>query len=317
MTSKYDDYYAGIAVHNSDPMTLTAYDAAIGALISGYPSALVDRGAVIDPSQIEGDFLNRVVIAPEGTIVNGATYNSATRLLKVSVTTTMATNISGNYKVACVITEDSVTGTTTQYNQSNAYAGGASGVMGGFEALPNPVPAAQMNYNHVARALSPSFAGMANAYGASATTGQVFTHNFSFTLPAAWDATQIHIIGMMIEPSGVINNAGTATINEAVANGWLPGMSVGVNTIADAPDAMQLMPNPASTLTSVALNLKNDSEVSMEVYSANGKLVASKVYGKLNGAYNLPIDTQEFAKGIYFVKVSVDGQPTIMKLIKE
>jgi hypothetical protein len=317
MTAKYDAYYAGIAVHNSDPMTVTAYDAAIGGLISGYPSALVDRGAVIDPSAIEGDFLNRIVIAPEGMIVNGATYNSTTRLLKVSVTTTMAANISGDYKVACVITEDSVSGTASTYNQSNAYSGGASGPMGGFESLANPVPAAQMNYNHVARALSPSFAGMSYAYGASATTGQVFTHNFSYTLPATWDANQIHIIGMMIEPSGVINNAATATIPEAVANGWLAGVSVGVNTIAEAPDAIQLMPNPASSLTNVALSLKTDSDVSMEVFSANGKLVASKAYGKLSGPYNLPIDTQEYAKGIYFVKVNVNGQPTVLKLIKE
>jgi hypothetical protein len=189
--------------------------------------------------------------------------------------------------------------------------------MGGFESLPNPVPASQMNYNHVARALSPSFAGMANAYGTSATAGQVFTHNFSYTLPAAWDANQIHIIGMMIEPSGMINNAGTATIAEAVANGWLPGVSVGINSIASAPDAIQLMPNPASSLTNVALTLENNSEVSMEVFSANGKLVASKNYGTMSGPYNLPIDTQEFAKGVYFVKVTVNNQPTVLKLIKE
>jgi hypothetical protein len=317
MTEKYDDYYAGIAVHNSDPMTVTAYDAAMGQLIGGYPSALVDRGTEIDPSQIEGDFLNRIVIAPEGTIVNGATYNSSTRQLKVSITTTMMTNISGDYKVACVITEDSVTGTTSAYNQVNAYAGGGSGVMGGFETLPNPVPAAQMNYNHVARALSPSFAGMSYAFGASATTGQTFTHNFSYTLPAAWDASQIHIIGMMIEPSGRINNAGKTTIAEAVANGWLSGLSVGVNTIASTPDMIRLMPNPANNFTNVSLSLENDSEVSMEVYSANGQLVASKSYGKMSGAYSLPVDTQEFAKGVYFVKVNVNNQPTILKLIKE
>ncbi|MDF2437245.1 MAG: hypothetical protein K0Q95_1621 [Bacteroidota bacterium] len=317
MTEKYGDYYAGIAVHNSDPMVVTAYDAAMGQLIGGYPSALVDRGLEIDPSQIEEDFLDRIVLAPEGTIVNGATYNSTTRQLKVSITTTMAANITGNYKVACVITEDSVTGTTSAYNQVNAYSGGGSGVMGGFESLPNPVPAAQMNYSHVARALSPSFAGMPYAFGASALVGQTFTHNFSYTLPAAWDASQIHIVGMMIEPSGKINNAGTATISEAVANGWLPGLSVDVNTIASAPDMIRLMPNPANSFTNVSLSLQNDSEVSMEVYSANGQLVASKSYGKMSGAYNLPVDTQEFAKGIYFVKVNVNNQPTILKLIKE
>jgi len=318
MTEKYDDFYAGIAVHNSDPMVVTAYDAAIGALISGYPSALVDRTAVIDPSGIEDDFLDRIVIAPKAFIVNGATYNSTTRALAVSVTSTMQQNITGNYKVACVITEDSVSGTTSSYNQSNAYAGGASGPMGGFESLPNPVPAAIMNYNHVARILSPSFAGMSNAYGTSATAGDVFTHNFYFTLPAAWDENQIHIIGMMIDPSGVIDNAASATIPEAVTNGFVPGgMSVGINQIAAAPDAIRLMPNPANNYTNIALNLTSDSDVNVDVYSATGELVASKAYGKMSGAYNLPLNTQEYATGIYFVKVSVDGQPTLLRLIKE
>ncbi|MCE3277961.1 MAG: hypothetical protein K0S44_152 [Bacteroidetes bacterium] len=317
MQEKYDDYYAGIAVHNGDPMVVSAYDAAIGGLIAGYPSALVDRGAEIDPSGIEGDFLNRIVVAPEGTIVNGATYNTSTRVLNVSVTTTLMTNISGNYKLAAVITEDSVTGTTSAYNQSNAYAGGASGPMGGFESMPNPVPAAQMNYNHVARVLSPSFAGMPYAFGSSATSGQVFTYNFSYTLPASWDPNQIHIIGMMIDPSGTINNAGKATIAEAVANGYVSGGTVGITTLASAPDDIMLMPNPANTLTNISMTLENDSELNIEVFSSNGKLVASKYYGKMSGAYNFPIDTQEFAKGVYFVKVSVNGQPKVLKLIKE
>jgi hypothetical protein len=318
MTSKYDGYFAGIAVHNSDPMTVTDYDAAVGSLISGYPSGFVDRGPETDPSTFEGEFLTKITNVPDGFLVNGATYNSTSRVLEVSVTTTLQQNISGDFKVACVITEDSVTGTASTYNQSNAYSGGASGVMGGFELLANPVPAAQMNYNHVARAISPDFTGIPSAYGTSASSGQVFTHNFSFTLPVAWDATQIHIIGMMIDPSGVIDNAASATIPEAVANGWLPGTATGINQIAAAPDAtIQLMPNPANTVTFVTLNLNKESNIKMEVYSPNGKLVASKEYGQLNGAYNLPINTEEFSSGIYFVKVSVNNEPTILKLIKE
>jgi len=145
----------------------------------------------------------------------------------------------------------------------------------------------------------------------------VFTHNFYYTLPAAWDENQIHIIGMMIDPSGVIDNAGTATIAEAVANGFNPGMSVGINQIPAGPDAMQLMPNPAGSFTNIALNLTSDSDVNVEVFSATGALVASKAYGKMSGAYNLPINTQEYSAGIYFVKVSVNGQPTVLRLIKE
>lgn len=318
MGSKYDGYFAGIAVHNSDPMTVADYDAAIGGFISGYPSGLVDRGPETDPSTFEGEFLAKITNVPDGLLVNGATYNTTTRELKVSITTTLQANIAGDFKLACVITEDSVTGTTSAYAQSNAYAGGAAGPMGGFESLPNPVPAAQMNYNHVARVISPDFAGMPYAYGTSATSGAVFTHNFTYTLPAGWDANQIHIVGMMIEPTGVVNNASSTSIAEAVTNGWVSGISVGINQIAAAPDAsIQLMPNPASSVTFVTLNLEKASDIKMEVYSAEGKLVASKVYGEMSGAYNLPINTEEFSKGIYFVKVSVNNKQTILKLIKE
>jgi hypothetical protein len=56
--TKYDQYWAGIAVHNGDPMTNTDYDAGMGGLISGYPSAVVDRLADVDPSGMTPDFLH-------------------------------------------------------------------------------------------------------------------------------------------------------------------------------------------------------------------------------------------------------------------
>jgi hypothetical protein len=317
MTKKYKNYFAGIAIHNNDPMTLTDYDKAFGALITGYPSAMADRVDVIDPSALEDSFMKRIVVAPAGFLVNGAIFDANTRELKISITTTIKQNITGDYKMACVLTEDSVSGTTAKYNQANAYAGGASGVMGGFELLPNPVPAAKMNYDHVARKLSPSFAGLSNAYGASANAGQVFTYNFDYTLPAAWDVNQLHIIGMMITPDGIIENAASATISEATTNGYIPGILVGINSEAYAPDAIQLVPNPANDFSNISINLKTESAVTVEVYSVDGTLIASKTYGKLIGAYYLPVETQQLSQGMYFVKVNVNHQQSVLKLIKE
>ena len=309
MATKYDGYFAGIAVHNgtSDPMTLTSYDAAIGALISGYPSVLVDRGTAIDPDAIENDLLQRVVIAPKAFIVNTETYNISTRVLNVTITTIFQQDVTGDYRLACVLTEDDVTGTTAGYKQANAYAGGAAGVMGGFETLPNPVPANQMVYDHVARDIQPDFAGIPNAYGTSASSGQVFTNAFTFSLSATWDADKIHIVGLFIDPAGKIDNASSIIISEVA----------GI-TQTTAPDAaIKLMPNPAGLVTYIALDLAASSDVKVDIYSLNGALVASKAYGKMAGAYHLPINTQEFLKGMYFVKVSVDNQPTTLKLIKE
>ena len=319
MNTKYNGYFAGIAVHNSDPMTNTAYDGAIGPYMSGYPSAIVDRLPKIDPSEFETDFLTRIVVAPKAFIVSGATYNSSTRVLKVSLTSTIQQNISGNYKIACVITEDDVTG-ISGYGQSNAYSGGGVGVMGGFERLGNPVAAALMHYNHVARVISPSFAGYANAFGVSATTSQSFTYTFTYTLPAAWDATQIHIVGLFIDPTGKINNASSTTINEAVTTGYVTGIELGTVGITEEDQIdtqVSLYPNPTNHDATISLNLPNESNVEVAIYTVQGALVIKKNYGKLSGGMLVPIEMMDFKAGMYFVNVIINGKSSMLKLIKE
>jgi hypothetical protein len=313
--TKYDQYWAGIAVHNGDPMTNTDYDAGIGPLISGYPSAIVDRLPDVDPSGMSPDFFARLQTPPVATIVNGATWDAATRVLNVSVTSNFALAANGNYKAACVLTEDDVTGTGSGWNQSNAYAGGNNGVMGGFEALSNPVPAATMVYDHVARAIAPSFSGMANSYPATVNAGDSYTMQVSFTLPADWDETKIHIIGMILDPSGKIDNAGRATIAEAVANGYVAGVSE--MSATDLTQVMTVYPNPASTAATVNLHIAQASSVSMKLIDFAGKVISEKAYGTVQGDHQINVNTSAFKAGVYFVEVTVNGQTTSKKLIIE
>lgn len=316
MNTRYDGFIAPIAVHNGDPMVVTAYDDGVGALITGYPSALVDRLPAIDPSAIEADFEDEIIIAPKAFVVNGATYDAGTRALEVSITCTNQAALSGSYSLACVITEDEVTG-TTGYAQSNAYSGGAYGPMGGYELLPNPVPAASMVYDHVARFLSPDFAGIPNAPGSMTAMGDVWTWNFSYVLPASFDDSKIHIIGLFIDPSGKIDNAGSATIAEAITNGYVSGTTGSSHPVAGPDATVSLYPNPSNGNASIALNLVKDSEVSVSVYSATGALIGSKVYGTVSGSMNLPVDLSPYAAGIYSVNVSIGGETTVLKMVKE
>ena len=320
MHAKYDGFFAGIAVHNNDVMMDSSYNANIVPFISGFPTALVDRLPGVDPSAMETDFLTRVQIAPKAFVVNGAAYNSITRELQVSLTYTMQQNITGDYKAACVLTQDSVHGTTTAYNQANAYSGGGSGVMGGFELLSNPVPAATMNYNHVARVISPSFDGQPNAFGATANSGQVFTYTFTYILPGAWNSAKINIVGLFIDPAGLIDNAATATIAQAVTNGYVTGTELGTTGVAEInqPDSqINLYPNPTNENSSIQLNLAKESSVQVAIYNVSGELVAKKDYGKLSGGLILPIETSKFNAGIYFVNVIVDGTSTMKKLVRQ
>lgn len=316
---KYSQFWAGIAVHNGDPMTVTDYDASFGALISGYPSALVDRGSDVDPSGMTPDFLTRVQIAPKAFITNGATWDATTRTLNVSVTADFQASANNNYKLACVLTEDGVTGTGSGYNQSNAYSGGNNGVMGGFETLGNPVPAAQMIYDHVARAIAPSFSGYTNSFPATVASGDQHTINFSFTLPTTWDENEIHIIGLLIDPTGKIDNAGKATITEAVTNGYVNGSNAGLFEASEnqLDESVKIYPNPTSSQANLTLNLKSTSEVEVSILDLSGKLMSHRNYGLLNGNINLPINGNSFSSGVYLIKTTIDGTIVKKRLIIE
>lgn len=312
MENTYAGYWAGIAVHNGDPMVVTAYDAAMGALISGYPSQLVDRGAAIDPSQVEGAFMNRIVVPGVATMVNGAQYNTSTGQLDVSITYNFTSNASSSYKVACVLTEDDVTGTGSTYNQSNAYGNNAAGPMGGFENYGSSVSYTIMHYDHVARALSPSFAG-GSGFPTTVSSGYSQTFNYTFTVPAAWDINEMHIIGLLIDPSGEIDNGSTTTINQAIANGYVTG----TNTAELPGFTVNVFPNPTVGDATLEVNLSTPQNVVVNITDLTGKVVSTINFGELNGNLLLPVNTAGFASGLYMVEVRTGESVTTTKLIVE
>ncbi len=315
MENKYGQFWAGIAVHNADPMVVAAYDAGIGGMINGYPSALVDRGGDIDPSGIENPFMQRLTEAPVAFVTNGATYDAGTRELKVSVSYDFQAAASNNYRVICVLTEDGVSGTAAGYGQTNYYAGGGNGEMGGYESLPSPVPASQMVYDHVARAIAPSFTG-GSPFPAVINAGDVLTENFTFTLPAGWDETEMHIIGMLVAPDGRINNAGKATIPEAVANGYVEGtLSVGSITPGQPDAALSLYPNPASDYAVVNITLPETADATLTITDMTGKTVAVGDYKALSGSSTVELNTAAYNAGVYFVSLTFNGEKITQKLI--
>lgn len=321
LSKKYGDFYAGVAVHNADPMTNTTYDNGIGLLLgtNGYPSALVDRGTVIDPADIEPDFLQRVVTPGNAAIVNGATWNATTRQLDVSLTYTFSAPATTAWRVACVLTEDSVTGTGGGYAQANAYSGGGAGIMGGFENLPDPVPAAQMNYNHVAREIIPGFSGYPNSFTTAVNAGDVHTFNISIIVPANRDINQMHIVGLLIDNTGEINNGSISTVNEAITTGFVTGTNIptGINTIAQPDLTVQLYPNPTNGSSFLTLNLDQQQEVQISIVDMSGRTIAVRNYGELNGAWTLPLNTEEFSAGLYSIQIRIGDTITTKRLVVE
>jgi hypothetical protein len=294
MDQDYEGYWQGIAVHNGDLMTDATYDNGIAGYISGYPSGIVDRGTVIDPSAFNDDFLQRIIIPPHARLDNGAVIDGTT--LKVSIDIDFLLPVNGTWRMACTIVEDSVTGTGPQYYQANYYSGGSSLVdVDGtdWNAKPSNVPDYLMVYRHVARAISPSFLGDAlpnNSYN----TGDDETVCFEFDIDPNWDLDKIHIVGMLFDAQGKTDNASSSSIADAVTEGYSNSCSGASETIyLSGPDKLIVYPNPASNNLYVN-NIPNNIEF-INIINIEGKEVL-----KTKAANS--IDISSLSKGIYVIK---------------
>jgi hypothetical protein len=296
MDIKYPETWIGIAVHNFDPMVVDEYDEAIGPLIQySYPGGLVDRTILTDPSAFEQAFLQSINKVPAaGIIIQNKLYNETTRELSFTLTSDFVAQVN-SYRFNAVIKENNVTGTGQGWNQVNYYSGGMFGPMGGFELLPDPVPAEDMVYKHVARAILGGFEGAEGSLPTTIYAGETHSYDFSITIPEDWNIDNLEIVGMLID-----YNAGT------IVNGTQE--EVLITGIADLESTTNIVvyPNPAKN----ELNFSNISNGNIYIYNINGQLMMEKQ--KVDGSYKL--DITNLKNGAYIVRVIMNNKAYTSKL---
>jgi len=207
MKDKYPAGFIGIAVHNGDPMTDALYNAGIGNLISGYPEGVVNRKYNCDPNSFETYYLKALNdFTPADLILSAKWVDESRTSLKLNSEAVFNVPFYGtaNFRLAVAVVENNVKGTTSGYNQRNYYAGGGIGTMEGWELLPDPVPAAQMVYQDVARKIYDSFHGIPGSLPATIAMNEKIKYEYTFELPVTVnDKNETVIIGMLID-----NNTG-------------------------------------------------------------------------------------------------------------
>jgi hypothetical protein len=189
MSETYPETWIGIAVHNGDPMVVTAYDNAIPSIIPnfpGYPSGAIDRAGdnYWDPSDFETGYQQRIeAISPATIEIVNFSWDPVSRVVDFDLQSEFVVDINHELRFCAIMTEDSCWGTTAQWNQTNYYAGGGNGTMCGFENLPGTIPASQMHYDHVARAILDTPYGTPGSLPTTITAGDVVSYSYTYTLP--------------------------------------------------------------------------------------------------------------------------------------
>jgi hypothetical protein len=301
MFQNHPNDFIGIAVHNGDPMTVAAYDS--GMNLGGYPGCNVDR-ALLDQSVsatlFENFYQQRIGLAVPAAL--SMTITGTTNKTIVANATFRTVFASANYRLGVIIVEDNVTGTTAAYNQANAYAGGANGAMGGYESLPNPVPAASMVYDHVGRALLGGFAGQANSVPTTITDGLTASYTFNYTIPSTSNSANMSAVVLLIDnATGEIVTAEKTSLSAANVNEL---ETIGLN----------VYPNPASGAVNVSFEANNGDFV-ITLTDLQGRVISSKEMTNLNGSQVVTFSTEDVASGSYIVTVATNGTKTTKNVV--
>ena len=297
--SQYGPNASLVAVHNQDPMAITAYDNAMGPYRSGFPNLVSDRaGAQSDPSQIFTVYNQLKDNFGFATITATPTVNGTNAT--ISAKFTPGVNINAQKKVALIITEDGVKGTGSSWNQANYYAGGNSGAMGGWESKGSSVSG--VVYDHVARYIS-SPTGDATSLPATMTAGQDYTVDFNATLNATWTG-DLHYIVVLFNENGSIDNT---------THGLLRG-GTSVKNIASDVNKLAVYPNPITNGNAVlAVELKNAQSATIKITDVMGREVSSQVADLKAGENQVKLNTENLTSGNYFINFISEQGNTVTK----
>ncbi len=296
-----------VAVHNGDPMTVTAYDAWMGTKITGYPSVVVDRTFVGDPSDLLTIYNAHHSDFGFADITATATLTSTS--VSVAASVKPALNMTGDYRLALVLTEDGVHGTGTTWDQHNYYSGSTTNFLSGggvnYNTQPGTILAANIRYEHVARSITPGVSGSsASALPASMTAGTTYPVTLTGSVAAGWNLNYMHGIVLLID-----NATGK------VLNSQNMKFSLGVENVASTLEGVNIFPNPATSSAFVQFNLLNASKVGIEVSDVMGRVLSTMPTTEYTaGNQQVEIATGNLAAGLYNVKVVTETGTATVRL---
>jgi len=293
-------------------MALTTYDNWMGTQISGYPSVVVDRREVWDPSDIFSVYNNQKNYYgwADMTMAN-ATFSGSN--VTIPVTVTPANPMVGDYRLALVITEDNVHGTTSSWDQHNYYSNsrgtgdagnGLASSEYNFDLLGDPVPAAQVKYNFVGRSITPGVTGTAGTLPSSMTAGTAYPVNLTATLDPSWDRKKLHAVVMLI-----------ANSNGAVLNSVNTRWTLGVSNVTAGINKFEVFPNPTSANATAQIELAQATSVSIQVTDMMGRTVLSVPAAQMSaGTHQVNLPVNELASGLYNVQIQTAAGTAVERL---
>lgn len=126
------------------------------------------------------------------------------------------------------------------------------------------------------------------------TVGQNATYTFAVAIPSyIYDINQLAVVCF-------IQNSTSRQVEQAAFS----ISPVGISNQASSPAAINLFPNPASSVARISFNLPNSSDVTINIYNEVGVLVRTEKRRMMTaGKQEVEIDVEMLANSIYMVEL--------------
>jgi len=227
----YPDNFIALCVHyyNNDPMQIEGYESQLP--VEGFPICNIDRTYLTDPylgyNVVDASFQVDTVFELANRILSVADINLTAHWNTEATTPTVDINSQVEfllhsddcpYRLCYVMTEDSLTGTTSAWAQKNSFPALAdqytSDDMWEFTHGSNPVTG--LYYDDVVIAVS-EVNGIEGSINAPLMAGDTQTHKWQMTVPAlSQNINRIHITALLIDTNtGHIVNAARVPVTKA------------------------------------------------------------------------------------------------------
>lgn len=260
----------------------------------GYPTAIFDR--TNHPGNTNNQYITyetwaglagtRYNLSPNTVInlsVNTGSYDPVTRTFSVTVDATALQNLTDQYKVVYVLTEDNVV-----YPQ-NFYSGcGTAGYHNDYV------------HSWIARTVVNDPNGE-NVNNGIWNANQTITKNVTASVNNEWipENCTMNVIVYKDSPAGLYMSEVAQSISKKVSE--LVGVSHSGTQMPEGYILSQNYPNPFNPVTHIRFSLPKDCYASLKLYNAIGRVVGIYADGFLKaGSYNAEVDGSGLSGGVYF-----------------
>ncbi len=274
---------------NSDPWKNFNGNEIVGLMgFSSTPTASIDRNNTVGNGNYAAwitGVQNRYSSLPESRVdinVVSKSFNESSRELSLTVNSTALQNLTGQYKITFIITENNLI-----YEQNFYSNCGTPGI------VPDYI------HNHVTRTIVNGAAGENLNSGNIWNTNHTITKSITATLDPSWSASNCRIIVLVNKAE---SDFSLSMVEQAIEEDITTvGINGNNNEIPGSFSLSQNYPNPFNPSTNLEFGISNPEFVSLIVYDLLGNKVKTLVNEvKPAGIHKVKFDGSGLSSGIYF-----------------